>query len=157
MLVGAKDQKPFGGLLLRNFEETRNEEFSVDRLGRSNVEKSVVNYLRPLADAAGRAFHSRRRFDAWAVLPAHRLGNPTRGVPLPVIASPEENNPYHAHLFTQDLLASERDRHYHIALHLRALFTGSGSSVHTASVQTQLGLLRFAPSWLRQWLSKQFK
>ena len=154
LLVGAKDQKPFGGLLLSNFEETRDDQFSLDRLGRTGVDKAVVRHLRPLADAAARTFHSAKRFDGWAVLSARRLVIPVKGVLLPLVASPENDNPYHAHLATQDLLASEPFRHYHIALHLKELFTGQGSSVYSVSLPPKTPFSRFSLSRLINWLKR---
>jgi hypothetical protein len=157
MLVGAKDQTSFKGLLSRHFEETRGDEFSVDRLGRTSIDKSVVRYIRPLADAAGKSFHAVKRFDGWAVLPAHRLAK-AKGTPLPVIPSPLPDNPYHAHVLTADLLKSESEniRHYHIALHLRQVFIDHGT-VHPAEIQktTDAPRMRWI-SRFKNWASKHF-
>ncbi len=157
MLVGAVDQRSFAGLLLSHFEETRDDEISVDRLGRSSVDSRVVNFLRPLGEAAAAAFRSRKRFDGWVVLPAHRLTAAVREVALPLKASPEPDNPYHAHVDTQSLFAAEPSRHYFIALHLRYLFTGPGSSVHRAIVRTRPGFLWKVFSALWEWFSKRWK
>jgi len=155
MLVGAVDQRSFAGLLLSHFEETRDDELSLDRLGRSSVDSRVVNFLRPLGATAAVAFRSSKRFDGWAVLPAHRLTGAVREVVLPLKPSPEPNNPYHAHVDTQGLFAAEPSRHYFIALHLRYLFTGPGSSVHRASDKTRPGFLWRVSSAVREWLSKR--
>jgi hypothetical protein len=82
MLAGAQNQQAFAGLDLRNFEEKRDGEISVDRLGRSSVEKAVVNYLRPRAHAAGGKFTPSKQFNGWAVLRVARLQNPPRGLKL---------------------------------------------------------------------------
>jgi hypothetical protein len=159
MLVGAQDQKSFRGLLLRHFEERRDDRFSVDRLGRSGVDGAVVKYLQPLAEASGNTFHTPKRFDGWAVLRAHQLGNSTRGTPLSVVAFPENDNPYHAHIETHQLLESEPEplRHYHIALHLKELFSAKGSLHSVADHQvTSRGLMRLVPSKLKKWLSSLF-
>jgi len=100
MLVGAIGQRPYAGLDLRNFEETRADEFSVDRLGVSGVNKAVVRYILPLAEDAAKQFHSAKRFEGWATLPADRLVKPYKGIELAVIPSPEMDNPYHAHVST---------------------------------------------------------
>lgn len=126
MLVGALNQRPFAGLDLRHFQETRDLEFSVDRLGRSGIEKPK-NYLRPRAEAAGQKFARPKAFNGWAVLRARQLECPPVGAALPVIASPvtggglDDENPYHAHL----LLPAVGD--YHTALHLRNLFGTYGN------------------------------
>jgi hypothetical protein len=157
MLVGARDQKPFGGLLLSNFEETRDDEFSLDRLGRSSIDRRVVGYLRPLADTAGRAFHTAKRFDGWIVLPAHRLTDPRRRVPLELAASPDDANRYHAHLVTTSLFASEPLRHYLIALHLKELFTGPGSILHPVTIEAKASLKSSWRKKISQWLSNRFR
>jgi len=154
-LVGAIDQKPFAGLLdLRNFEETRGDEFSIDRLGMSSVDKRVKGFLKPLAEAAGQKFQRPKRFDGWATAPSKRVISPARGAPIPVVASPENGNPYHAHLVTSDVLSEAVSfRHYHMALFMRELFSGTGTSIHLSqplankladdSVNDKVGLHRW--------------
>jgi hypothetical protein len=131
MLVGGLDQAQFKGLDIRNFEEKRDREFSLDRLGRSGVEKSVVGYLRLRAIAAGTRFKSPKQFSGWAVLRARQLEQPQAGLDiygrLPVVASPVHGeglseNIYHAHIVTP-----EAD-HYAISLHLRHLFANYGTT-----------------------------
>lgn len=158
MLTGATDQRHFGGLDLRNFEETRGDDFSVDRLGRTSIDKKVVRLLKPLADAAGGTFHARRRFDGWAVVPARHLERKVKGISLSVKPSPESENPYHAHVPTGDLLAEipEQARYYHKALHLKAIFTGTGSTVHTVP-QNEVSLSPSLPSKIWNWVMGRFK
>jgi hypothetical protein len=158
MLVGAKDQKSLRGLDVRHFEEARGNEFSVDRLGRSSVDRSAVRCLRPLADAHGRSFRRAKTFNGWIVLRARNLQKPARGAPLPVVPSPEEHNRYHAHVDTQKLFEAEQEseRHYFIALHLRELF--AMGTVHPVADQPQNeGLIRFVPLKFRRWLSTRLK
>ena len=132
-LVGASNQKTCTRLDIRNFEETRGDEFSVDRLGRTSIEKSVTAYLKCLADTAGRTFQRPKAFDGWAVVPIKKINSPARGAPLPLVASPENDNPYHAHLLTTDVpVNSGVMRYYFVALHLRELFEGPGSILHPA-------------------------
>lgn len=158
MLAGAKDQKSFGGLDIRHFEEPRGDEFSVDRLGRCSVDKSAVRCLRLLADAHGRTFRTPKTFNGWVVLEAHKLEKPTKGPPLPVVASPEKDNRYHAHVDTRKLLESEPEptRHYFIAAHLRQLFAAKGSVHPVADHAKNEGLIRFVPLKLRRWMSARF-
>jgi len=156
MLVGAKDQKHFGGLLVRHFEETRGDEFSVDRLGRSGIDGSVVKFLRPLADAAGRTFHPGKLFNGWAVLQADKLEKSIKGTPLPAVASPSKDNPYHAHVDTQRMFESEPERHYHIAVCLKELFTSKGKVRPIADQAKNEGIVRYVPLKLRRWLSERF-
>jgi len=147
MLTGAKDQKPFNGLLVNHFLETRDEQVSVDRLGKSSVDRSVVRYLMPLAESAGSAFLSPKRFDGWTVLPAHRVQE-TQQSPLQVVASPETNNPYHAHILTESFLtAVEQDkmRRHLVALYLRELFTKHGT-IHQAAEVTET--TEDQPNWV---------
>src|SRR5690348_13522018 len=88
MLVGARDQKPYAGLVLRHFQEKRSEEFSIDRLGRSNIEPAVLNYLKPRAALAGNNFKPPKSFNGWAVLRARQLRQPPVGTGFPVLSSP---------------------------------------------------------------------
>ena len=130
MLIGGQSESPFAGLDIRNFEEKRDREFSLDRLGRSGVENAVVGYLLPRSNAAGRAFRPIKAFNGWAVLRAHQLERPPIGLDrygqMPVIASPEPGeglaeNIYHAHVLTPQV------DHYGMALHLRHLFANYGT------------------------------
>jgi hypothetical protein len=154
MLAGAKDQKQFAGLDLRHFHETRSAEFSVDRVGRSGIEPSVINYLTPKAEAASAKFKTPKRFNGWAVLKVDYLQNPPRGNKLTVVASPIngydlDENIFHAHV----VLPGVGD--YQTALHLRHLFTTYGE-VHRAAPTGRVtasddsSLSRIWASFLRQ-------
>lgn len=128
MLAGASDTTKFDGLDLRNFEETRDREFSLDRLGRTGLDNRVVNYLLPRAKSAGESFSQPRKFDGWAILRADKLQSPPKGPKLPPVASPTvgdglAENVYHAHV-----LLPEEGEHavYRNALHLRFLFARYG-------------------------------
>lgn len=130
LLAGAQDQLSFAGLNLRHFEERRDREVSLDRLGQSGIDKAVVRYLRPRAEQAGTTFHPPKTFNDWAVVRARLLSHPPQGPAIPAIASPVsgqdlDEDIYHAHVVTP-----EHFDHYSMALHLRHLFTGPGSSVH---------------------------
>jgi len=125
MLTGASNQRPFKGLLYNHFEETRGDEVSLDRLGRTSVEKKVIAYLRPRAEAAGNIRRPSMPFNGWAVLPARKF-NEDKHLKLTVVTSPVtgndlDENIYHAHVNTP----SDKDS-YTMALHLRQLFTNHG-------------------------------
>ena len=127
LLAGAGDQKSFAGLDLRNFEETRGREVSLDRLGRSGVDKAVIRYLQPRAVAAGTKFRTAKQFAGWAFLPARELGQSRSGfgtmplVPSPIAGQDLEENVYHTHVLTPEGM-----HHYIMALHLRHLFVTYG-------------------------------
>ena len=130
MLIAAQSQPRFAGLDLRNFEEKRDREFSLDRLGRSSVDNAVVGYLLPRSNAAGEAFRPAKAFNGWAVLRARQLENPPVGSDrygrMPVIPSPQtgeglSENLYHAHVVTPQV------DYYSLALHLRQLFARYGT------------------------------
>lgn len=120
-LSGAPDQKPFKGLDIRNFEESRDREFSIDRLGKTSVDKAVVRYLRPRAERhGGTMFQKPRRFDGWAHISARKLCDgmqwtllcsPIRemdvdGLPVPWLAADLSQNQYHAHVLMPEAMES---------------------------------------------------
>src|SRR5262249_18203316 len=101
-LAGAGDQPPLIPLLdIRNFQETRGAEYSLDRLGRTGIERNVRVYLLERAIHAGTRFHPQRSFDGWAVVRARHL-QPSQYI-ASLVASPVrgdglDENPYHAHV-----------------------------------------------------------
>lgn len=130
MLVGARDQNAFRGLDLRHFEETRDNEFSLDRLGSTGVDKKVVGYLRVRANFQATTFRPTRAFNGWAVIGVRELTRPhkfARLSVLSVVPSPQNGvglseNLYHAHVVRPDGVDS-----YFMALHLRQVFTKHGT------------------------------
>jgi hypothetical protein len=161
-LAGAQDQKPIARLILRHFEEKRDQQVSLDRLGRTSVEKAVVRYLRPRADRAGTRFRPPKAFNGWAVLSARKFGSPPAppAYALTVIASPEsgtdlDENIYHAHIS-----APPNMDYYSMALHLRELFETQGMIERVAEqgAPPQPGnrFLSLA-SRFREWLIKRRK
>lgn len=128
LLAGAADNQPiFNGLMLSHFEEKRSNELSLDRLGRTNVEPKVQDYLVPRAKLAGKFFHRPKNFNGWAVVRVKELSKAKDPPSLEVIASPIYTNQeqdelieniYHAHT----VLPDDKDPH-HIALHLRHIFS----------------------------------
>jgi hypothetical protein len=136
-LSGGQDQRPYSGLDLRNFIERRDPQFSIDRLGRSNIEEKILKYLFPRALHQARRFTPPRRFDGWATLQVKHLLQPPAGLKSangdgvwPVSASPIdgsleplEDNAYHAHITTPQ----QDPTGYSNALRLRELFTQKGA------------------------------
>ena len=104
-LVGALNQKPLVGLNIRHFEEKRGEDLSLDRLGRTGVERTVVIDLTRRADRAANKFKPPKPFSGWAVIKADFLQKPPRGPAFPLTPSPDmfdgaeelDQNRYHAH------------------------------------------------------------
>jgi len=155
-LAGFRGAKPSNRLTLRHFEETRDREFSLDRLGRSGVDGRVVGYLLPRATAQGKKYRPEKTFDGWAVVKAQTLTNPPKGERFPVTPSPLlgsseglESNVYHAHATLPEFDAP--DKSYYTALHLQFLFETYGS-IHSAAPSTnaRLDVSTEAPSDLRK-------
>jgi hypothetical protein len=159
-LAGAQDQKTIARLNLRHFEERRDGQVSLDRLGRTNVDKSVVRYLRPRADGAGTRFRPPKAFNGWAVLTARKFGSPPAPAPagyaLTVIASPEsgadlDENTYHAHIS----MPPNMD-YYSMALHLRQLFEAHGTiervAKHAAPPPPENRFPRLLLTRFKKWL-----
>jgi hypothetical protein len=145
LLIGSASQPSYEGLLVTHFEETRGVDYSVDRLGRSSIDRRVVAYLRPRAEAAGKTFRKPKTFNGWAVLPARELTKVRKRPGLTLQASPVSDpepldNRYHAHVVRPaDLDATL------MALYLRHLFITHGSveAVESAKSKPQ------KPSWWR--------
>jgi hypothetical protein len=110
MLAGATNQKPFTGLRRRHFEETRDLEFSLDRLGRTSVEPGVIRYLMPRADAAAAKFKPPKAFDGWFVIKADFLQKPKQGPAFPVTPSPDIKPGLDENRFFTDLSTAPGDR-----------------------------------------------
>jgi len=112
--------------LLTHFEEKRGDDFSVDRLGKSSLDRKVIAYLKPRADAAGKLFSKPKSFGGWAVLHAREIKKDRARPGLQIVASPvndpePNDNVYHAHI---DRPADMEAAFF--ALHLRHLFTTYG-------------------------------
>lgn len=159
LLAGAIDQQVFSGLLITHFEETRDADLSLDRLGKSGVDGRVMSYLLPRALDAGTRFHRPKRFDGWAVLRSTELGKPRQGRPLMVVPSPilgngneqadEKDltlNIYHAHVTKPDDMDA-----YDMALHLKHLFTRYGQ-VHAVNTLGKSAPRRFSRKWAYKWV-----
>ena len=158
LLAGAQNQKRITRLDLRHFEEKRDGQVSLDRLGRTSVDKAVVRYLRPRADRAGTRVHPPKAFNGWAVLTARKFGSPPAPprYALAVIPSPEsgadlEENIYHAHIS----MPAHMD-YYSMALHLRELFDAHGTlervAARAAAPQHENRFVRFLMTIFRKWL-----
>jgi hypothetical protein len=158
-LRGAQNQKPPPHLFeLYHFEERRDPgDVSVDRLGKTGIERKVLNYLERRANFAGSSFTPARRFLGWAVVSARELQNPAQGPPLSIVSSPLVDtvgnellaNNYHAHI--------KRPSHYtayEMAMHLRTIFERNyhfqASQSQTAAENKPIGLK------LMDWMRKNF-
>jgi len=148
MLIGYSEEQSFEGLDLRNFEEKRDDETSLDRLGRTGVEKGVKNYLLRRAIAASENFKPKRTFNGWFTVAAHFIeGEQINGKAISLIASPIidedlKENIYHAHVVKPD----ETDSIV-MALYLRHLFTKYGKA-HPVNNDNKLTLNTFTSKFL---------
>lgn len=107
-LVGATDQvRPSETLDFRIFEEPRAPgDISLDRLGRTSREPTVIEFLKAKSIAAAARFAKPKQFSGWLVVQAKHLTETSRGPKFPVVASPQHaddpehelHNPYHAHV-----------------------------------------------------------
>lgn len=153
-LTGAQDQKPLGRLDFRHFEEKRDAQISVDRLGQTSVDKSVVRYLRPRAAVASGRFRPPRAFTGWAVITAGKLEKPPAPhrshavIPSPEVGDELNENVYHAHITTPPDLDA-----YSMALHLRELFVAYGSITRIEPEKAKGEALKMN---LRQWFDLTF-
>jgi len=135
MLAGVENSKSFSGLDLRNFQEKRDREFSLDRLGRTGIAKRVLSYLLPRANAASQKFKPPKSFGGWVALRADVIAKPPVGSGFSVHASPIagdelDENTFHAHALLPD--STEPDDRYRTALHLRHIF-GTYGAIHRAT------------------------
>ena len=106
-LRGAKDQTlPANGFPLYHFEDTRDGEISLDRLGATSVDRKVKWYLTPRCHHVATSMAGKPKFQGWAVAKARAFQTPAKGRPLPILPSPiaEEagkefsENIFHAHV-----------------------------------------------------------
>jgi hypothetical protein len=124
MLIGAADQPRYDGLDLRNFQETRDNEYSLDRLGKTGIDGAVVRYLKLRAIESGKSFQKPKRFNGWITVKAEALTTPPNGRPIQLVASPVigsglQENDFHAHAIRP---ADQEDLMF--ALYLRHRFSG---------------------------------
>jgi hypothetical protein len=124
-LKGAKDQpRPDNTFELYHFEETRDREVSVDRLGQTSLDKKVKAYLEERGRDAAQHLH-KATFRGWALTKAKELQTPAKGKPLKIVASPIDaqggselsGNRYHAHIE----MLPEYDAH-DMAIRLKYIF-----------------------------------
>lgn len=155
LLSGAPDQKPWAGLDLRHFIETRDDrQFSVDRLGETGVNKRVVKYLTPRCTEAASSFAEPRHFDGWAYVSVRNLLQGAPKVDWRIEPSPEagtdlspakiqwsdenlEQNVYHAHVAMPDGVGS-----YDFGLQIRQKFVKHGDVLRADRQSFKAGMLR---------------
>src|SRR6266403_2861623 len=125
-LAGAQDQVPPIGLLnLRHFQEKRDRNYSLDRMGKTGVDRSVRSHLLERATNAAKKLTPPKSFDGWAVVRASYLtkASPTVTCSVsPIIGDGLNENIYHAHA-----VRPENTQEIHFALQLRHLFHTHGS------------------------------
>jgi hypothetical protein len=139
LLSGAPDQKPWRGLDLRHFVESREDrQFSLDRLGETGINNKVVRYLKPRCVDSASKFAEPRRFDGWAFVSVRNLLDGSPKVDWVVEPSPVtgtdvtteptqwsdatlEQNLYHAHVRMPTDIDS-----YDFALQIRQKFVRHG-------------------------------
>ena len=116
-LKGAQDQqRPDNTYEIYHFEETRDRELSLDRLGKHSVDGKVKNYLNPRSHYAATLFH-KKEFLGWAVAQAKTIQSAPNSYeisPSPIAAQdggpetdkgePLTENKFHAHLAIPDRL-----------------------------------------------------
>lgn len=136
-LIGADDQISLApDWLLTNFQDKRRDrQWSVDRMGRGNCEKKVVNYLKPRCAYHAESFQRKKIFNGWlCVAVKHILDSQDPVLPVepsPVVSeeanpSPDNNlleNCYHAHVILPENMNSLIS-----ALYLRHLFQQHGEA-----------------------------
>lgn len=151
MLRGAEGQPSFSGVELHHFQDKRDNEISLDRLGATGVEKRVIRYLKPRAEAAGFARRKAVRFEGWLHVTARELTQARQEPKLPVIASPvdepePDDNCCHAHVVKPDTIP-EAVRDYLLALHLRQIISKYGG-VQRNEGETSENLWDRLTAWL---------
>jgi hypothetical protein len=156
-LVGAADQtRPNQVFELYHFEETRDREVSLDRLGETNVDGKVKAYLDPRAQLAATRF--KRRFQGWAVVKADKLQNPSKGAKLQVVPSPIpmqagedlSDNVFHAHVEMPEDYSS-----YFTALHLKLIFETNFRFEASSEPKRSRGIFIRAFAWAGKFLGRR--
>jgi hypothetical protein len=126
-LVGAVDQKAaLRSMDFRNFEDQRDGQVSLDRLGKSSPERDAVNYLTPRAEAAGATRKPPKKFDGWAAIQAQKLQE-NKNLRLALAASPISGLDFEQNIFHCHAYSIEGCDPYFVALHLQTLFEKHGA------------------------------
>ena len=131
-LHGAADQKPLPPLKieLSHFMEKRySGDVSMDRLGRTGIEKQVIGFLDPKACQAGSRMNPVAHFQGWVYITSRQFNSSTSGLPLVLVSSPAASaedesvidNPYHAHVERPSGLPPGHEAHI-VALQLKHIF-----------------------------------
>jgi len=131
-LHGAADQKPLPPLkieLIHFIERRHPGDVSMDRLGRTGIERQVIGFLEPNARQAGCRMNPVANFQGWVYITARQFNSSTSGLPLVLVSSPVASaedesvidNPYHAHVERPPGLPPGHEAHY-LALQLKHIF-----------------------------------
>lgn len=106
-LAGASEDQYYSRIKFMQFWDKDTGEVSLDRLGRSNIEPKVRNYLIPRAKKHAASFAKPKTFEGWAHIKADELLNSKYPPNLVLKASPDliaegedeyNENIYHAHI-----------------------------------------------------------
>lgn len=153
LLVGSTSQPSWKGLDLRHFEERRNREFSLDRLGKSGIDRRVVHIVLPLAVVQGSTFRPSKSFDGWVVIRSKFLvEGKVGGMTLQVFPSPVSGanaNPYHAHVLLPEqepIVNAWFMRHLFVTNGI--LHPISGDPATVMAIEPNPGLVRRVLRWL---------
>jgi len=142
-LAGADDQPVISPQwCLNSFQDNRNKEWSVDRMGRANCEKKVVNYLTLRAIKHANAFEKAKTFNGWFCVAAKHI-RASKDYDLDVVPSPKQGmnenessesdltaNSFHAHVVLPDNVPP-----IGCALYLRHIFQMNGQ-LHLLNQET---------------------
>ncbi len=132
-LAGAAGQPTLNRLRLNHFQESRDDEISLDRMGASSVHKSTVGYLRPRGERQAASFSPPGKFSGWVTVRAGIIAAYEGGmfsvVASPITGEPDplDNNTFHAHAIRPQGLNPKM-----AALHLREAFETNGHHQFTA-------------------------
>jgi|SRR5450759_122283 hypothetical protein len=124
-LKGAKDQKrPDRTFELYHFEENRDREVSIDRLGATSIDRKVKVYLNPRGHHAAARLH-KSDFQGWAATKAKELQSPAQGSPLEILSLPiaaQDGDELSENSFHGRILTPERYDSHDMAIRLKYIF-----------------------------------
>jgi len=163
-LRGASDQPNLAWLKATHFHEKRAPIVSVDRLGKTGVDKQVTRYLSPRCGFAATRLRERKPFAGWAHVQAKALMAPVKGQSISISPAevkqegeqPFTDNPYHAHIIRPQPFEHFEDPAWMMAVFLQTIFeAGSfesveeqGAGIASDKAEAQ-GVFAAVVNWLR--------
>jgi len=109
MLAGAINQRQWSGIKVNHFQESRDREYSLDRLGASSIDPRVVRYVAARAERHALTRTGTNRFDGWVYVKAKDLV-PFFDLHASGINGDENDldaNLYHAHVLRPEDVSDE--------------------------------------------------